>query len=195
MPPASKMRSARSISCTWYCMVSRSSNRSVRCGPMCRVRARLWAMTSSRKAGRFWAYSSRPMRSLRSSLCMAAVCISVFTVLDGSIFEKVFAQFVVEALVLAAYPLQHHGRVLDLLVAVMGEDARQFLVLAGGDPLVVPVHRFQFFHQRHHGAVEVPHFVCHLLDRLVIPLAGHARLPFVATSLKSTTRRLCGVTP
>src|SRR5579859_6372284 len=173
MPAASKMRSARSISCTWYCMVSRSSNSSVRCGPMCRVRARLWAMSFSRKAGRSRAYCSRLMRSLGSSFCMAAVCISVFTILYRSVFEQVFTQFVVEALVLAAYPLQHHGRVFDLLVPVMGEDGFQFLVLASGDPLVVPVHRLQFLHQRHHRAVEIAHLVRHLLDGLVVTLARH----------------------
>src|SRR5215469_2572410 len=118
MPAASKMRSARSISCTWYCMVRRSSNSRVRCGPMCRVRARLWAMSFSRNAGRSRAYCSRPMRSLGESLCMAAFCMSVFAIFDGSVLEQVLAQLVVEALVLAAYPFEHHGGVLDLLVAV-----------------------------------------------------------------------------
>jgi hypothetical protein len=33
MPSASKMRSMRSISCTWYCTVSRSSNSQVAFGP------------------------------------------------------------------------------------------------------------------------------------------------------------------
>src|SRR5215469_379838 len=176
MPAASKMRSARSISCTWYCMVRRSSNSSVRCGPMCRVRARLWAMISWRNAARLPAYSSRLMRSLRSSLCMAAVCISILAVLDRSIFEKIFTEFVVEALVLAAYPLEHHGGVLDLLVPVMSEDLGQLLVLAGGHPLVVPVHGLQFLHERDHGAVEIAHLVVQFLDGLVITLAGHGRL-------------------
>src|SRR5579859_7988437 len=101
----------------------------------------------------------------------------------------------IEALVLAAYPFQHHGGVLHLLVPVVGEDAGQFLVLAGGDALVVPVHRLQLFHQRHHSAVEVAYLVAQLLDGLVVTLAGHAHLLVVGASLKSTTRTPYGAVP
>ena len=37
MPSGSKMRSARSISCTWYCTVRRSSNSQVTFGPTCEL--------------------------------------------------------------------------------------------------------------------------------------------------------------
>jgi hypothetical protein len=52
MPSASKIRSVRSISCTWYCTVSRSSNSHMVFGPMASCRLRLCAMTRARKSAR-----------------------------------------------------------------------------------------------------------------------------------------------
>src|SRR5688572_14675568 len=67
MPAASKMRSMRSISCTWYWIVRRSSNTQVMFGPIAIVRRRLWAMTRLRKASRSRAYCSRDIRSAGES--------------------------------------------------------------------------------------------------------------------------------
>ena len=50
-PSASKMRSMRSISCTWYCTVRRSSKISVRCAPRWTVRVFLCAMHARAERG------------------------------------------------------------------------------------------------------------------------------------------------
>src|SRR6185312_4372580 len=102
-------------------MVSRSSNNKVRFGPICRVRARLWAMICWRISLRFCEYSSRLIRSLRSSLWLL-ICISILFVLDRAFGEQVFLQLRIEARVLAADPFQGHGGVFDLLIPVVGED-------------------------------------------------------------------------
>src|SRR5690606_25212631 len=68
MPAASKMRSTRSISWTWYCTVSRSSKHQVAFGPTAIVRCFLCASTRSRNSLRAVEYCSRLMRSLRASL-------------------------------------------------------------------------------------------------------------------------------
>src|SRR5690606_29442577 len=59
MPAASNMRSMRSISCTWYCIVSRSSKYNVAFVPSGSRRSRLCAITSARKSFRTSAYFSR----------------------------------------------------------------------------------------------------------------------------------------
>src|SRR4030067_2575736 len=55
--------------------------------------------------------------------------------------KQIIAQLLVESRVAAANPLQHHRGVFLFLVTVVREDGAQLLVLAGIDPLVVPVHR------------------------------------------------------
>src|ERR1700730_418150 len=70
MPCASKIRSVRSISCTWYCTVSRSSNNQVTFGPTATCRSLLCCITRARKAGRSRAYCSSARRSVRASLSM-----------------------------------------------------------------------------------------------------------------------------
>src|SRR6266480_332523 len=71
MPCGSKMRSVRSISCTWYCTVSRSSKHQVVLGPTVSCRAPLWRSTRARNAGRSRAYCSSGMRSAAASLSMS----------------------------------------------------------------------------------------------------------------------------
>src|SRR5215831_15016904 len=68
MPSGSKMRSARSISCTWYCTVSRSSKAQVAFGPTASCRSALCCSTRARNDGRSRAYCSRGMRSAAQSL-------------------------------------------------------------------------------------------------------------------------------
>src|SRR5688572_17608076 len=61
------MRSTRSISCTWYCIVSWSSNVQVAFGPSATLRLRLCSSTLARKSLRAVEYCSRLIRSLRVS--------------------------------------------------------------------------------------------------------------------------------
>src|SRR5690606_40842501 len=75
-----------------------------------------------------------------------------------------------------ANPFQHHGGVLDLLVAIVGKYAGKFAVLAGIDALLVPVHGLQLLHERGDGAMQVATGVAQFADRLVVTLARHARL-------------------
>ena len=53
--------------------------------------------------------------------------------------EQVGPQMAVEHRVSPAQPFEGHGRMLLLLVAVVGQDVGQARVLRGLDPLVVPV--------------------------------------------------------
>ena len=57
--------------------------------------------------------------------------------------------------IVAAQPLQHHHRMLFLLVAIMLEDGAQFGIAGGLGALVVPVDGLEFLHQRDNGAVMV----------------------------------------
>src|SRR6185436_17326931 len=59
------MRSTRSISWTWYCIVSRSSNVQVAFGPSARLRLRLCSITLARNSLRAVEYCSRLIRSWR----------------------------------------------------------------------------------------------------------------------------------
>jgi hypothetical protein len=68
---------------------------------------------------------------------------------------------------------------LLFLVAVVLEDGAQLRILAGIHALVVPVHRFEFFHQRNDRPVHVPCFGAKCFDRLVITLIGHTFSFFV----------------
>jgi hypothetical protein len=72
----------------------------------------------------------------------------------GFVVNKVL-QLLAEARVAAADPFQHHGRMLLLLVTIVGQDGAQLVILGGVDPLVVPIHCFQLFHQRPERAVHV----------------------------------------
>src|SRR5260370_483243 len=68
MACASKIRSMRRISCTWYCTVSGSSTPQVAFGPTASCRSPLWRSTRARNAGRSRAYCSKDMRSVAASL-------------------------------------------------------------------------------------------------------------------------------
>jgi hypothetical protein len=57
--------------------------------------------------------------------------------------------------VIAAQPLNEHGRMLFLLVAIVREYAAQFVISRRFLSLAVPVDRFQLFHERDNGAVPV----------------------------------------
>jgi hypothetical protein len=63
--------------------------------------------------------------------------------------------------------------VLDLLVAVVREDALQLRIDAGVHALVVPVDGFELLDQRHDGAVKILGCGRELFDRLVIAFMRH----------------------
>jgi hypothetical protein len=67
--------------------------------------------------------------------------------------------------------------VLFLLVAVVGEDRLQLLVVGRGDALVVSVDRLQLLHQRHDRAMAVDHLRAEDLGIFVQGFAGQF-LPF-----------------
>ena len=77
--------------------------------------------------------------------------------------------------VVPAQPLQHHGCVLLLLVAVVCEQLLQLLIGRGVNTLVVPVDRLELFHDRDDRAVTIDGFG--LEDRLALvqgtAAAGH----------------------
>ena len=85
-------------------------------------------------------------------------------------------EFLVEGRILPADPLQYHGGVLLFLVAVVRENRLERGVLAGVDPLVVPVHRLQLFHQRDDCPVHVPRLFAELFQRFVIAFVCHMYL-------------------
>src|SRR4029450_6982491 len=67
---------------------------------------------------------------------------------DRALGEQVLAQLLVEVRVAAAQPFERHGRVLLLVVTVVLEHGAGGVVTAGDRPLVVPVDRLQFLHDR-----------------------------------------------
>src|ERR1700733_14851940 len=73
MACGSKMRSTRSISCTWYCTVRRSSKHQVAFGPTASCRSTLCCSTRVRNAGRSRAYCSSVSRSAGVRLFVAAM--------------------------------------------------------------------------------------------------------------------------
>src|SRR5262249_1695563 len=83
--------------------------------------------------------------------------------------EEVLAEDRVEPRVLAPNPLQDHGRVLLLLVPVVGQDAPQLDVLGSVDPLLVPVDRLQLLHEAHEGPMHVARPCPEMLLRLPQP--------------------------
>ena len=74
---------------------------------------------------------------------------------DVAVGEEVGAQHLVELRVVAAQPLEGHGEVLLLLVAVVGEHLGQLGVGGRRDPLVVPVDGLELLHDRHDRPVAV----------------------------------------
>src|SRR5210317_1203912 len=66
---------------------------------------------------------------------------------QGLICKQEVSQLMVEGLVLATNPLKDHRGMLFLLVAVVGENRPQLIIVAGVNALVVPVYRFQLLHQ------------------------------------------------
>ena len=59
--------------------------------------------------------------------------------------------------IVATQPLEGHGRVLLLLVAVVGEDGRELRVGGDRDTLVVPVDGLELLHDRRDRPVPVDH--------------------------------------
>ena len=57
--------------------------------------------------------------------------------------------------IVPAQPLQHHGRVLLLLVAIVREQLLQLLIGRGVDTLVVPVDGLELLHYRDDRAVAI----------------------------------------
>src|SRR5262245_32277938 len=82
----------------------------------------------------------------------AAVCGGLLAADDRPFGEEIGAQGRVQLRIVTAQPLERHGGVLLLLVAVVGEDLPQLVVLAGVDTLIVPVDRLQLLAQRRVGA-------------------------------------------
>src|SRR5208282_687932 len=79
--------------------------------------------------------------------------------------EQVGLELGAEVGVVPAQPLEHHGGVLLLLVAVMREDGAQLLVLGRVHALAIPVDGLELFLQRDERAMpvdrprlELPHF-------------------------------------
>jgi hypothetical protein len=77
---------------------------------------------------------------------------------DRLVLEQIRTQLLVERLVVPAQPLEHHGGVLLLLVAVVGEDRAQLVIAGGGDALVVPVDGFELLHDRDDRAMAIDGF-------------------------------------
>ena len=67
------MRQMSGTSCTWYCIVRRSSKYNAALLPSSRRRSRLCASTLSRNAGRSSAYCSRLSSSPRESFCISGL--------------------------------------------------------------------------------------------------------------------------
>ena len=87
--------------------------------------------------------------------------------------EQIGPQVAVEDRVAPAQPLEGHGRVFLLLVAVVREDVGQARVVRRLDALVVPVDRLELLDQRREGTVAVDRRLVEQLGRLVQSLASH----------------------
>src|SRR5579872_4615480 len=99
--------------------------------------------------------------------------------------EEILAQVRIEGRVAATQPLEHHRRVLLLLVAVMRKHGLEIVIGRGGDALVVPVDSLQFLHQRTDGAMLVDDLGA---ERLGVFVQGLARHSGVLSKLKRGTR-------
>src|SRR5262245_59702877 len=69
--------------------------------------------------------------------------------------EKIALQILIPFGHVAPEPLEHHAGVLDLLIAVVCNDAAQRVVLRRRPPLVIPVDRFELLLQALERAMEV----------------------------------------
>ena len=78
---------------------------------------------------------------------------------DRAIREKTLLEFFVEGWILPTNPFENHRRVLLFFIPVMSKDFSKFGILTSIDPLVLPVHCFQFLHQRGNGTVHIPRFL------------------------------------
>src|SRR5208283_5438692 len=74
---------------------------------------------------------------------------------DRSGAEEELSKVGIEGRVTAPQPFQGHGRVLLLVVSVVGQDGREALVRRGPDSLVVPIDRLELLAYRCHGSVAV----------------------------------------
>src|SRR5262249_15392700 len=74
---------------------------------------------------------------------------------DGAAAEEIVSQLSFPSRVVSADPLEDHGGMLLLLVPVMTQDGAKLVVLGGIHPLLVPVHRFQLFHEAHDRSMHV----------------------------------------
>lgn len=102
---------------------------------------------------------------------------------DGFLGEQVVLQLTGERGILAPDPLQHHGRMLLLLVSIVDKNGLEGRVLAGICPLVVPIHGFELFHQGNNGSVHVARFSGQLFNGLVISDTRHFMLLWVSACL------------
>src|SRR5204862_4543032 len=84
-----------------------------------------------------------------------------------------------EAWITPANPLEHHRGMFLLFVPIVAKDVPQLGVLGRVHPLLIPVHRFELFHQADDGAVQVSCGRCQVLLGFVEGRgpAGHARPP------------------
>ena len=98
---------------------------------------------------------SVPPSSPSGSVARLGVAPRLRPALDRAGPEQELAQELVELRVVAADPLEHHARVLLLLVAIVREHRGELGVVAGVDALRVPVHRVELFDQRAQRAVHL----------------------------------------
>src|SRR5262249_12658842 len=102
----------------------------------------------------------------------AADVTGVFLRRDRAFGEQIAAELTVEGRVVAPQPLERHGRVLLLVVAVVLEDRPELVVGAGDRPLVVPVDRLEPLHARAVPRGAVVRLSPERLPRLVQGCAG-----------------------
>src|SRR5947209_2296873 len=126
---------------------------------------------------------TRNFRSLNFALSVFGLLLDLGDVALG---EEVRAHVSVEDGVDAAQVFQRHHGMLDLLVAVVREDAPELLVLRHLDALVIPVNGLQFLLQRLQRARKVERLLAHLLVALV-PLC--ARSHFCSPSTRFFVKR------
>jgi hypothetical protein len=79
----------------------------------------------------------------------------VFHLCNGFLSKQVVFQFFVKSLVATANPLQKHGCMFLLFVAIVSKNRFQPFICTGIDALIVPVNRFQLLDQRDDGYATV----------------------------------------
>jgi hypothetical protein len=72
----------------------------------------------------------------------------VFHLCNGFLSEQVVFQLFVKSVVATSNPLQKHGCMFLLLVAIVSKNRFQSFICAGIDALIAPINRFQLLDQR-----------------------------------------------